>query len=137
MVRGLRERGQSPALLAAVAAGIPAFGHELGEAAERVLGSVQWWPTADAPKIGPSGIDFVTRYRCRTGREPSYPAAQAAGAGYLAHAAHGLGLEAEDVSKWTTSTLLGDFALDAAWRQVGHRVTTVCWQGGRMVPIAH
>jgi hypothetical protein len=39
------------------------------------------------------------------------------------------------VRQWTTSTLLGDFAMDAAWRQVGHRVTTVRWEGGRMVPI--
>jgi hypothetical protein len=31
--------------------------------------------------------------------------------------------------------LLGDFALDAAWRQIGHRVMTVRWQGDRMVPI--
>jgi branched-chain amino acid transport system substrate-binding protein len=136
VVRELRDRGQSPALLAAVAAGIPAFGRELGEAAEGVLGPVQWWPSADPPKIGPSGTDFVTRYRRRTGREPSYPAAQAAAAGYLGHAAHRLGLGAKDVPQWTTSTLLGDFALDAAWRQVGHRVTTVCWQGGRIVPIA-
>jgi ABC-type branched-subunit amino acid transport system substrate-binding protein len=79
--------------LAAVAAGISAFGRELGEAAEGVLGPVQWWPSADAPKIGPSGTNFVIQYRRRTGREPSYPAAQAAAAGYLAHAAHGQGLE--------------------------------------------
>lgn len=135
VVRGLRNRGQSPALLAAVAAGIPAFGRELGEAAEGVLGPVQWWPSADAPKVGPSGTDFVTQYRRRTGWEPSYPAAQAAAAGYLGHAAHRLGLEVKDVPQWATSTLLGDFALDAAWRQVGHRVTTVRWQRGRMVPI--
>jgi ABC-type branched-subunit amino acid transport system substrate-binding protein len=137
VVRGLRDRGQAPALLAAVAAGIPAFGRELGEAAEGVLGPVQWWPSADTPRIGPSGAEFVAWYRRRTGREPSYLAAQAAAGGYLAHAAHGLGLEAEDVPQWRTSTLLGGFALDAAWRQVGHRVTTIRWQGGRMVPLAH
>ncbi len=137
MVRGLRDRGQSPALLAAVAAGISAFGRELGEAAEGVLGPVQWWPKADTPKIGPSGADFATLYQRRTGREPSYPAAQAAAAGYLADAAYGLGLEAGDVLHWTTSTLLGDFALDAAWHQMGHRLTTVRWHGGRMAPIAH
>jgi ABC-type branched-subunit amino acid transport system substrate-binding protein len=91
VVRGLRDRGQSPALLAAVAAGISAFGRELGGAAEGVLGPVQWWPKADAPKIDPSGIEFATQYQRRTGREPSYPAAQAAAVGYLAHAAHALG----------------------------------------------
>jgi surface antigen len=67
---------------------------------------------------------------------PSYPAAQAAAAGYLAHAAHQLGLHGKDMPRWATSTLLGDFALDAGWRQVGHRVTTVRWQGGQMVPLA-
>jgi branched-chain amino acid transport system substrate-binding protein len=137
VVRGLRRRGQSPALLAAVAAGISAFGRELGEAAEGVLGPVQWWPSAGTPKIGPSGADFVAQYQRRTGLQPSYPAAQAAAAGYLAHAAHGLGLEATEVPEWATSTLFGDFVLDDAWRQVGHRVTTVRWQGGHMVPIAH
>jgi ABC-type branched-subunit amino acid transport system substrate-binding protein len=134
-VRGLRDRGQSPALLAAVAAGISAFGRELGEAAEGVLGPVHWWPTAERPKIGPSGTDFAAAYQRRTGREPSYPGALAAAAGYLAHAAHGLGLEAEDLPGWATSTLLGDFTLDAAWRQVGHRVTTIQWQDGHMVPL--
>jgi nitroreductase len=119
-----------------VAAGIPDFGQELGQAAEGVLGPVQWWPTPQVPEVGPSGADFASRYRHRTGREPSYPAAQAAAAGYLAHAAHRRGLDAGDVARWATSTLLGDFALDAAWRQVGHRVTTVRWRGGRMVPLA-
>jgi ABC-type branched-subunit amino acid transport system substrate-binding protein len=134
-VRRLRRQRRSPALLGAVAAGIPAFGEELGEAAEGVLGPVQWWPTGQVPEIGPSGADFATRYQRRTGREPSYVAAQAAAAGYLAHAARRLGLAAEDMPRWTTSTLLGDFALDAGWRQVGHHATTVSWQDGRMVPV--
>jgi transposase InsO family protein len=88
------------------------------------------------PQIGPSGADFATRYQDRTSREPSYVAALPAAAGYLAHAAYRLGLTAEDVQQWTTSTLLGDFALDAAWRQVGLRMTTIRWKRGRMVPIA-
>jgi ABC-type branched-subunit amino acid transport system substrate-binding protein len=134
VVRGLRDRGQSPALLVAVAAGISAFGQELGEAAEGVLGPVQWWPTADRPRIGPSGVEFAAQYQRRTGRGPSYLAALAAAAGYLAHAAYDLGLEADDLPGWAISTMLGDFALDAAWHQVGHRVTTIRWQGGRMLP---
>jgi hypothetical protein len=59
-----------------------------------------------------------------------------AAAGYLAHAAYRLGLTAGDVQQWATSTLLGDFALDAAWCQVGLRMTTIRWKSGRMVPIA-
>ena len=135
VVRRLRERGRSPALLAAVAAGISAFGRELGTAAEGVLGPVHWWPTADRPTIGPSGTAFASSYERRTGRQPSYPGALAAAAGYLASAAHDMGLAVKDVPGWATSTLLGDFELDAAWRQVGHRVTTVQWRGGRMLPL--
>jgi branched-chain amino acid transport system substrate-binding protein len=135
VVRGLREREQSPALLGAVAAGIPAFGQELGEAAEGVLAPVQWWPRSQTPMVGPAGTDFITRYRHRTGHEPSYPAAQAAAAGYLAHAAHQQNLGITDLPQWTTSTFFGDFTLDPAWRQVGHHVTTIRWQSGHMVPI--
>ncbi len=134
LVRRLGRLPGGAALVAAVAAGLPAFG-ELAEAAEGVLGPVQWWPASRTPGVGPSGAGFAARYRRRVGREPSYVAAQAAAAGYLAHAAHRLGPAAGAPRQWTTSTLLGDFALDAAWRQVGHRVTTVRWQGGRMVPL--
>jgi ABC-type branched-subunit amino acid transport system substrate-binding protein len=132
LVRRLRPHGA--ALLGAVAAGLPAFG-ELGEAAEGVLGPVQWWPTSRTPRAGPSGADFAAGYRRRVGHQPSYVAAQAAAAGHLALAAHGLGLAPGDLPGWRTSTLLGGFALDAAWRQVGHRVTTIRWRDGRMVPL--
>jgi branched-chain amino acid transport system substrate-binding protein len=133
VVRQLQDHAKTLPLVAAVAAGIPAFGRELGPAAEGVLGPVQWWPTPQEPKLGPSGSEFAIRYRHRTGREPSYPAAQAAAAGYLAQEAYQVGMAAEDVVNWASSTLLGDFALDSAWRQIGHRVTTVRWLGGRMV----
>jgi ABC-type branched-subunit amino acid transport system substrate-binding protein len=135
VVRRLQDYPKTPAMLAAVAAGIPAFGQELGPVAEGVLGPVQWWPTPQEPEIGPSGSEFLTRYQHRTGCEPSYPAAQAAAVGYLAHEAHRVGMAAEDIVNWASSTLLGDFALDSAWRQIGHHVTTVRWLGGRMVPL--
>jgi ABC-type branched-subunit amino acid transport system substrate-binding protein len=133
VVRRVRGWPRAPALLGAVAAGLPAFGEQLGGAAEDVLGPVQWWPSSRRPEVGPSGADFARRYRRRTGREPSYVAAQAAAAGYLAYAAHHQGLAAETVLQWRTSTLLGSFALDASWRQVGHRVRTIRWQHGRML----
>ena len=135
VVRRVRGWPRAPALLAAVAAGLPAFGEQLGPAAEDLLGPVQWWLSRRRPEVGPSGANFAGRYRRRTGREPSYVAAQAAAAGYLAHAAHHQGLAAEAVRQWTTSTLLGSFALDDGWRQVGHRVRTIRWEHGRMVPV--
>ena len=134
-VRSLGDRRQSLALLGAMAAGIHAFREELGKQAEGVLGPVHWWPSARMPEIGPSEADFAACYQGRTGHEPSYVAALPAAAGYLAHAAHRLGLAAEDVQQWATSTLLGDFALNAAWRQVGLRMTTIRWESDRMVPI--
>jgi ABC-type branched-subunit amino acid transport system substrate-binding protein len=133
VVRRVRGWPRAPALLGAVAAGLPAFGEQLGGAAEDVLGPVQWWPSSRRPEVGPSGADFAGRYQRRTGSEPSYVAAQAAAAGYLASAAHRQGLAAETVLQWRTSTLLGGFALDASWRQVGHRVRTIRWQHGRML----
>ena len=60
VVRRLRRAGQTPALLGAVAAGIPAFAQELGAAAEGILGPVQWWPNDHTPEIGPSGTDFAS-----------------------------------------------------------------------------
>jgi hypothetical protein len=137
VVRRVRGWPRAPALLGAVAAGLPAFGEQLGGAAEDVLGPLQWWPSWRRPKVGPSGADFAGRYRRRTGREPSYVAAQAAAAGYLGHAAHRQGLAAETVRRWRTSRLLGGFALDAGWRQVGHRVRTIRWQHNQMILVDH
>jgi ABC-type branched-subunit amino acid transport system substrate-binding protein len=137
VVRRVHGWPRAPALLGAVAAGLPAFGEQLGGASEDVLGPVQWWPRPRQPEVGPSGADFAGRYQRRTGSEPSYVAAQAAAAGYLSHAAHRQGLAAETVRWWRTSTLLGDFALDAGWRQVGHRVRTIRWQHGQMIPVDH
>lgn len=133
VVRAVRGREGTPVLLGAVAAGIEAFGEELGDTAEDVFGPVQWWCSGREPEIGPSGEAFAERYLQRTGRTASYVAAQAAAAGYLAHAAVTQGLDAEGVRGRATSTLLGDFALDQAWRQVGHRVSTIRWHQGRMV----
>jgi ABC-type branched-subunit amino acid transport system substrate-binding protein len=134
LVRRLAAGTHAAVLLAAVAAGLPAFA-ALGGAAEGVLGPVQWWPASHPPQVGPSGTGFAAQFRRRAGREPSYVAAQAAAAGYLAQAAGRPGPPPDAVRRWRTSTLLGAFALDGAWRQVGHRVTTVRWRDGRMVPI--
>lgn len=134
VVKQLRHWQHQPAVIGTVAAGIPAFGRELGvEAAEGVLAPVHWWPDASTPEVGPSGTDFADTYRRRTGQEPSYVAAQAAAGGYLAAAARSRGHSVDDLPDWTTSTLLGGFALDREWRQVGHRMTTIRWRDGRMV----
>lgn len=124
-----------PRLTGCVAAGIPAFGEELGPKADGVLGPAQWWPGAAMPELGPSGSQFTERYRERFEKQPSYVAAQAAAAGYLALAATRRSLTKAEVDKWSTSTLLGDFEVDEDGRQVGHSVTVVGWEQGRTFPV--
>jgi ABC-type branched-subunit amino acid transport system substrate-binding protein len=133
LVRRLRRRTPAPSFIAAVAAGIRAFGRELGTEAEGIHGPAQWWPDDTVPDVGPAGTEFLEAYRARTGHEPSYIAAQAAAAGFLATAARRLELTADDVIQWETSTLLGRFQLDPRWRQVGHHITTVYWKDGQLV----
>lgn len=134
-VRRIREGGCEPALLACVAAGIPQFGARLGEAAEGVVGPSQWLASSASPRVGPSGAYFEKAYREMFGMAPSYVAAQAAATGFLAAAAEREGISPAEVQRWRTSTLLGAFALDDRWRQVGHRVSLVEWRGGRLAPV--
>lgn len=123
-------------LVACVAAGLPQFAERVGPAAEGVLGPVQWIPKAATPQIGPSGAEYTRHYQATFGSQPSYVAAQATAAGLLAEEAHRLELRSDDVQRWQTSTLLGDFTLDDSWCQVGHKAThTIRWQQGRQVPL--
>jgi len=134
-VRRIREDACEPALLACVAAGVPQFGARLGEAAEGVIGPSQWLASSASPRVGPSGVYFEKAYREMFGVAPSYVAAQAAATGFLAAAAEREGLSPVEVQRWRTSTLLGPFALDDRWRQVGHRLSMVEWRGGRLAPV--
>ena len=131
-VRRIRAGGPQPALLGCVAAGVPQFGERLGLHAEGVVGPTQWVPDSATPGVGPSGDRFRRLYEETFGRPPGYVAAQAAAAGFLAAAAHRLSMSRDDILAWRTSTLLGGFALDEEWRQVGHTVSTVRWRHGRM-----
>ena len=135
LVRRIRDGEPQPALLACVAAGVPQFGERLGPYADGVIGPTQWIPRLDNPDIGPSGISFEHLYEEAFGTRPGYVAAQAAAAGFLAARAHRRGMGRDEVLAWRTCTLLGDFALDEDWRQVGYSVSTIRWRDGGMAPI--
>ncbi len=113
-----------------VAAGIPSFLEAAGIAADGVFGPVQWLPTAGPPDVGPSGMAFQEIYRQRYGTTPSYVAAQAAAAGYLAASA-----SFDDLTGWSPTTMLGRFQVDADGLQIGHGVSVVRWRDGRMQPV--
>lgn len=124
-----------PGLLGCVAAGLREFGDRLGLGAEGVVGPVQWIPQSAVPEVGPSGTDFARRYEAKFGEPPDYVAAQAAAAGYLAAEGNRRGYEHDQIQRWRTSTLLGSFALDQSWGQVGHVALTIRWHGGRQVRV--
>lgn len=132
VVRKIREeQDRPPALLGCVAAGLPDFARRLGRLADGVVGPVQWVPRADSPSVGPSGTDFFDWYLSRFGVRPSYVAAQAAAAGFLAADATRRNLSPDQIGNWRSTTLLGSFALDDRWRQTGHAAATIQWRQGR------
>lgn len=124
---------EEPGLLGCVAAGLFEFGNRLGSSADGIVGPVQWISETTEPEVGPSGADFSLQYETAHGEPPSYVAAQAAAAGFLAAAAHRRGYGHDDVARWRTTTPLGGFALDEQWRQVGHSAITIEWRDGRQV----
>lgn len=135
LVARIRAGEPQPPLLGCVAAGVPQFGERLGPHADGVIGPTQWLPRPGTPDIGPSGIDFERLYEEAFGTRPGYVAAQAAAAGFQSAHAYRCDMGRDDVLAWRTSTLLGDFALDRHWRQVGYTVSTIQWRDGRMEPI--
>jgi ABC-type branched-subunit amino acid transport system substrate-binding protein len=126
--------GPEPGLLGCVAAGLLEFGKRLGSAADGVVGPVQWISDTAIPQVGPAGADFSHRYQSEYGEPPDYVAAQAAAAGYLAAEAHRRRYQHHELNQWKTTTLLGNFALDQSWRQIGHTPTTIEWRRGRQEP---
>lgn len=130
--------GPGPGLLGCVAAGLLEFGKRLGPAADGIVGPVLWISDAATPKVGPAGADFSHRYELEHGEPPDYVAAQAAAAGFLAAEAHRRRYQHHhhEIKRWKTTTLLGDFALDESWRQVGQSPITIEWRRGRQKPAA-
>jgi ABC-type branched-subunit amino acid transport system substrate-binding protein len=123
--------GPEPGLLGCVAAGLLEFGNRLGPAADGVVGPVQWVSEDATPQVGPSGTDFSQRYESENGEPAGYVAAQAAAAGYLAAEAHRRRYQHHELNRWRSTTMLGNFALDESWRQIGQSPTTIEWRSGR------
>lgn len=135
LVTGVKDAPVQPVLLACVAAGIAAFGAELGWRSEGVMGPAQWFAgdlaaSEESPEVGPARAVFVQRFDRQFGQEPDYPAAQAVAAGALAVEAMRRHLSGDAVRTWRTTTLLGRFGLDRSWKQTALEPVTVRWRGG-------
>jgi hypothetical protein len=118
-------RAGRPGLVGCVAAGLFEFGDRLGPASEGIVGPTLWISHQTTPEVGPVAADFRLRYQQAYGEPPGYVAAQAATAGYLSAGAYRRGYDHDQMRQWQTTTLLGSFALNETWRQVGHTPTTI------------
>ncbi|MCH8982985.1 MAG: ABC transporter substrate-binding protein [Acidobacteria bacterium] len=125
--------GSRPGLIGCVAAGLLEFGDRLGPASEGIVGPAQWISEPTTPEVGPAAADFTLRYERAYGEPPGYVAAQAAATGFLSAEAAHRGYDHDQVRQWRTTTLLGSFALNVSWRQVGHTPITIEWRDGRQV----
>ncbi len=127
------QTGRRPGLVGCVAAGLLEFGDRLGPASEGIVGPAQWISQQTTSEVGPVPADFQFRYEQAYGEPPGYVAAQAAAAGFLSAEAHRRDYDHDQVREWRTTSLLGAFALDESWRQVGHTPITIEWRNGRQV----
>jgi branched-chain amino acid transport system substrate-binding protein len=122
-------------IVAAVAAGVGAFGEELGPLAEGAIGPSQWEP-------GPESAWFVRDFEERFGHRPEYTAAGAYAAGLVVEECvrHAGSLNDERLREAAAGldfdTFYGRFRIDPeTGRQTGHAIRLVRWERGRKVPI--
>lgn len=144
LIRRRRKFPPGVRLIAAVAAGVGAFGEMVGEAAEGVVGSSQWEPSGGgSPGGAQEALRFAADYRAAFGEEPDYPAAQAYAAGVVAGACVARAGSLEDdalraaAAELDLVTSFGRFRIDpGTGRQVGHRPLLVQWRQGRKLILA-
>lgn len=125
--------------IAAVAAGLTAFGQAVGARSEGVLGPSQWEPGLGLrAEVGPEETWVLSRFRRAFGQDPEYPAMQAFAMGVVAAecARRAGSLEDEALRAVATSldvtTCFGRFRIDPkTGRQIGHRPILVEWRDGK------
>ncbi len=130
--------------IGAVAAGISAFGEQLGEAASGVLGPSQWEPNPEfTPDFGPPPAEVVRLFKASGVQPADYPTAQAFATGIVIEVC----LRMSDAYDPTTgsvdqqqlylaaetadfTTFFGRFRIDPeTGKQVGQTPAVVQWQG--------
>ena len=146
--RQMAEVGVNPRLVSLIAAAtLPAFGEELGELAEGVMGPSHWeygvtFSAEGAAAegydwIGPSQDEFVDLFKAAAGNvTPDYHAAEAAAAVLaLVKGIESAGSMESDavrqaLNDLTFMSFYGSWDIDPTGKQVGHSMVDVQWQGG-------
>ena len=139
MVRRLT--GTKP--IVTVAAGVNAFGQNLGMKAEGVIGPSQWEAGARYSHLnGPGPEWFSAHFKKEFGTAPDYTAAQGFATGVVIQEAIRQAGDLQDerlrkaVADLGTRTFYGGFRIDPkSGCQIGHQVLLVRWQRGEKVVI--
>jgi ABC-type branched-subunit amino acid transport system substrate-binding protein len=139
VVAAVSRSDSAPRTIGSVAAGVQEFA-DVVEATEDVFGVAQWSRGLESTAhVGPSEEEFAVAYGRHGAAALDYPAVQIAAAAALAvQCVDRAGTTAprdvfEAAVTLQTSTLFGDFAVDArSGRQLAHRMTLVRWAEGAL-----
>lgn len=133
LMRDFKKSRLDPKLIAfGGAASLREFGASLGEDAEGVLASVQWWRSERMP----GAQDFSFRFKRKHGYNAGYQAAAGYAAGQVLEAAVRLAgsTDPEQVREQLASmkflSLLGHYRVDETGRQIGKPIYVIQWQDG-------
>ena len=126
--------------VALVATPLALFKDALGDSAEGLLGPSQWEPgIVAAPDYGPSSRQVMESLRAQHSPAVDYPMAQAYAGCLVAQrcieetgSLDGAALRGA-AAELDFTTFYGRFRIDAAGRQVGHRMPVVQWRGEEKV----
>ena len=125
-------------VIAAVCAGMAAFGSQLEQVSEDVIGASQWEPVLSVtPTVGPTSEWFVNAFQKEFGTTPDYVSAGAFAAGSIVveciRQAASLNSDSlrKVASRLNCDTFYGRFQIDPrTGRQLGHGILLVRWQDG-------
>jgi branched-chain amino acid transport system substrate-binding protein len=135
LTTALRDSASLPVGMIALTVGpaLPEFQEELGDAADGIVGVVQWLRSARVPRAQ----DFAYRYRQRYGQNPGVHAAIGYSAGQVLEAAVRLAGTTEhealraQLRSLRFRSLIGHYRVDESGRQIGKGNYLLQWQDGR------
>lgn len=125
-----------------IVASIKLFKDELGDEAEGTLSASQWERDVQTkPDIGPTPLEFFSKFQSTYKKEPDYVAAQGYNVGLILEMCIQLSGTLDDLTLRQTAmcadfqTFYGKFKTDNRGNQIGHEMVVVQWQNGEKVVV--